>query len=531
MGRKLTNEEFLQKLKDLGRDDLEPLEQYIGTHTKIKFRCTKPECGHEWYMEPNCVTSMGQGCPKCGILKNIEAIKMSQDEFENKIGQINPSIIVIGQYTGSKNKVKVKCVNEECGYEWEAVPDSLYRGMKCPKCGEKNTTQLSDEEVNNRIQKANSQVRLKGNYTGWENKIKLECNNGHIWEEYLNGFLKNPYCPVCTDKRNLLIKGINDLATLRPDLVAYFKNKEEATNLTLGSNRKVKLICPDCGFEKEGTGYELASFGFRCPQCGDGVSYPNKFLRNFLTMMCVDYYPEWSADWCEGYRYDAMFKLSNKKYLVEVDGLQHKTGFMKNKKIANNDKIKDELAKDNGYTLIRIDCGISDPEFIYQKMKETLLAQLFDLENFDWQECGRRSEKSLMIEVCKYYNEHFNEPLLRISEIFKMNKETPPKYIKRGYKIGIVKVNPRRLCGSKIVSVFKDGNLLKTYISVTVCAQKFQEDFGVEGPNRDLISKLVLSSKSYQGYTFKYAETLADIAPDYNAEVDKMFNPTPSKQD
>ena len=91
MGRKLTNEGFLQKLKDLGRNDLEPLEEYAGTHTKIKFKCTKPECGNEWYMEPNCVISMGQGCPRCGALKNADANRLSQTEFEDKIKQLNPN--------------------------------------------------------------------------------------------------------------------------------------------------------------------------------------------------------------------------------------------------------------------------------------------------------------------------------------------------------------------------------------------------------------------------------------------------------
>ena len=36
MSKKLTNEEFLQKLEEQGRFDIQPLEEYINTHTKIK---------------------------------------------------------------------------------------------------------------------------------------------------------------------------------------------------------------------------------------------------------------------------------------------------------------------------------------------------------------------------------------------------------------------------------------------------------------------------------------------------------------
>lgn len=523
MGKKLTNEEFLQKLKDLGRDDIEPLEEYKGTHVKIKWKCTKESCQHEWYAEPNSIVNAGQGCPKCGILKSADSKRMTQKDFENKLKLINPNIKVIGKYTGSKNKVKVKCLNTECQHEWETTPDCLYRGEKCPICGERKTTLFTNEEVNNRIQKLNQNIHLKSNYTGWEDKIVLECDSGHSWEDCLRTFLNSPFCPFCDkEKRRLFIPGLNDLATTRPDLVQYLKDKEDSKKLTENSNKKIKLVCPNCGHEKDETLYHLSEYGFSCPICGDGISYPNKFIRNFLEMFNIDYVPEWNDDWCKNYRYDVMFELNNKKYLIEADGLQHKTGTIKGRKIKNNDDIKNKLAEENGYIVIRINCEISDPEFIYNNMKESLLSKLFDLDNFDWRECSRRSEKSLLIKVCEYYNNHFNEPLIKISKIFKIHKETTLVYLRKGYKIGIVNINPKRIGGSKIVSVYKDEKLLKNYISATICADNFKNDFGVK-ISKNNISKIILSDKCYQGYYFKYAETLDDITSTFNQEVDKYF--------
>ena len=62
MGNKLTNEQFLQKLKDLGRDDIEPLEEYKGSNKKILCRCKKHN--YEWKVTPDELYR-GSGCPKC----------------------------------------------------------------------------------------------------------------------------------------------------------------------------------------------------------------------------------------------------------------------------------------------------------------------------------------------------------------------------------------------------------------------------------------------------------------------------------
>ena len=67
MGKKLTNEEFLQRLKDLGRDDIKPLEEYKGMNIKIKFKCTNPECCYEWETTPAIICYNNYSCPKCAI--------------------------------------------------------------------------------------------------------------------------------------------------------------------------------------------------------------------------------------------------------------------------------------------------------------------------------------------------------------------------------------------------------------------------------------------------------------------------------
>ena len=59
-----TTESFKAKLIELGRKDIEVIGEYINNKTKIKVKCTKPECGYEWEGSPSSFLN-GTGCPIC----------------------------------------------------------------------------------------------------------------------------------------------------------------------------------------------------------------------------------------------------------------------------------------------------------------------------------------------------------------------------------------------------------------------------------------------------------------------------------
>ena len=133
MPRKLTNEEFLQKLKDLGRDDIEPLERYYNMHTKIKFRCTNKDCMHEWYAEPTNIIE-GNGCPKCKGKKISDKLTISHEEFMRRIeGKKNSNIEILGEYKNNNTLILVRCKKDNT-HVWEACPDDIRNGDGCPFC-------------------------------------------------------------------------------------------------------------------------------------------------------------------------------------------------------------------------------------------------------------------------------------------------------------------------------------------------------------------------------------------------------------
>lgn len=135
-------------------------------------------------------------------------------------------------------------------------------------------------------------------------------------------------------------------------MVKYFVNIEDTYMHTYSSNKKVLMKCPDCGYKKEMQIHALYRNGIACPQCGDGISYSEKFIFNLLKQLknknklnnFIWQYKKSNNEWCDKYKYDFYFEKNNEKYIIEVHGLQHykdNTNFkMSLKEVQENDKNK-----------------------------------------------------------------------------------------------------------------------------------------------------------------------------------------------
>ena len=85
------------------------------------------------------------------------------------------------------------------------------------------------------------------------------------------------------------------------------------------------------------------------PNCGDKVSYDEKFLSSILSQLKVDFATQLSKstfNWCDKYRYD--FYIPSLNMIIETHGIQHyeenKNWTMSLEEEQENDKIKKELA-------------------------------------------------------------------------------------------------------------------------------------------------------------------------------------------
>ena len=134
--KRLTTKEFIKKL-NLIKPNIEVIGGYKNQRTKIQVKCK--DCGHEWLANPSDLLS-GHGCPKCRYTNNSKRSRMSHEIFIERLSKINPHIIVLDQYITSQQKLTVKC--ELCQYTWMVKPNTLLNGIGCANCAglKKKTT-------------------------------------------------------------------------------------------------------------------------------------------------------------------------------------------------------------------------------------------------------------------------------------------------------------------------------------------------------------------------------------------------------
>ena len=247
-----STEDFVSELKSI-RDDIEILSNYAGSNAPIMCRCKK--CGHEWSPTPHSLLSQQSGCPKCaGSLKktteqfkkelekinpnievlgeygniqsNIECrckicghiwyprplgllngtgcpncyrmrpspIKKEASQFLEEISALNPDIEIVGDYSGSAERIAVRCV--KCGHEWNPTANSLLSGHGCPKCG--GALKKSTEQFVRDLDQVNPDVEVLGDYITSKTKIRCRCKLcGNEWSPTPNDLLRGRRCPKC----------------------------------------------------------------------------------------------------------------------------------------------------------------------------------------------------------------------------------------------------------------------------------------------------------------------------------------------
>ena len=441
--KRLTNEEFVNRMS-LINPDIEILGEYVNASTKVCCRCKI--CGHIWDGFP-CNLLRGTGCKKCSDKRLAETKLNDQESFINRLNDINPNIEILSQYQGIHKKVKCRCRID--GYEWEATPANLLKGKGCPKCSKR--IKRTHEQFVEEMKCINSNIIVLSRYENNSKKVKCKCLiDGHIWEAIPTNLLKGSGCPLCSNK--VVVRGINDIATTDPWMIPYLNDKEDAYKYTSQSNKSINFRCLDCGEVCKSIICNIYKRGFTCKICSDKISYPNKFGRAFLNQLPIDgFIPEYSPAWANNKRYDNYFEYNNKKYILEMDGEWHfKDNNLSGKSIEDaqfEDKLKDNMAKNNNITVIRIDCKKSEKEYISNNIKNSILQSIFNLSEIDWEICDEMASKNLI----KYISDIFNETndVGYICELLNMKKNNVQYYLKKGTTLGFCDYNGYLLTKNK----------------------------------------------------------------------------------
>ena len=356
---------------------------------------------------------------------------------------------------------------------------------------------------------------------------KIRCTScGHTFKRRTDSFEKGKKLCQCCDRNHVVKKGINDIATKRPDLVKYFCNKEDAYRYSVSSNVKIKAICPICKTTKEIEISKLSSCGLSCPTCGDGVSFPNKFMRNLLNNCGIDFIAEYCPDWSNGRKYD--FYLIKENIIIEMDGGQHfkdvdHWGGIDD--TIKNDEYKTNMAIEHGIKIIRINCNYTNIRTRFEEIRRSVensdISNIIDFKNkrIDWAIIEFYSSKSDLVRACEIKNEKPNFSSRDISCIIGVHYVTIERWLELGNKFGLCVYNKEaeKIKAKKEISKKSSKPLL--FVEKGILYRNSNECGKDLGIKTKIINLSCSSKKPTRGLHFKY---LKDLTPEeftyYNCE-------------
>lgn len=268
---------------------------------------------------------------------------------------------------------------------------------------------------------------------------KYTCNKCGWTEGWIveGNLIKNTGCSCCNGK--IAVLGINTIwDTDRWMCDDMGLDEEFAKTHTKWTHEKGEFTCKDCGEKRKvKTGHVINHKGIYC-SCGDGKSYPEKFMFSLLKQTKTYFNIEYSPEWTNGKRYD--FFIPSLNMIIETHGLQH---YCKNGRRScsrtlaeeqENDRYKEQLAKDNGIdNYIVIDCRYSELEWIKNSILNSKINELFDLSNIDWLKCEEYALKNIVKEACLCWNkDDFKKNTLLIANHLNISRNTAIEYLKKG---------------------------------------------------------------------------------------------------
>lgn len=506
-------QKYIDKIIEYNPFALLTTSEYINEHTDLEIYCTKHNINYHHSLK-NAMRH--NGCPGCKQDK-IDKKTFSQEEFERKVYLKNPHIKMLGKYAGQGSRILCECLIHHV--KFTPISQTLLDGCGgCSLCKKESCAKfrISSDNIKKNFHGLNPTLSIVDEEARLNTFVNVHCDicgcdfPKKITSPYISD--KPCSCNVCTNR--YIVKGFNDISTLRPDLIKYLKNKEDAYKYGPGFTAILLMACPDCGYEKYMRIEVLARQGFACPCCGDGISYPNKFVRSFIRQLNVDDIDfEYSPKWAKGYFYDCYFNYQGMKYVVEVDGVQHfkKTSNFKMslEKIQERDKEKDKLAQENQHVLIRIDAQKSKKNYLVESINNSLFVTMFDLTQIDWDKCDDIAMLNLAKEICFYAEKNMPNNYEDLCNTFNIGVDTIRTYLKQGIQYGWCDDRVLdRLSAKKRVNVYdRNNNLIYMFSSITECCECMsnicKEKYSINGIRRNLHGEI----DHYKDYIFKFAYT------------------------
>lgn len=385
MAKKYTQEEFLKKVKESNKNDIDYSEfVYDGNNKHGICKCNI--CGHVWKSIPMSLFN-GHGCPKCAIEYKARLLSRNQDELIKKYKEVhgNTYDYSLVKYVNDKTPIDIICKTHGV---FKQRPYNHLKGAGCPKCA-KSGVKLTQEEFLSRMSEKFPTIDFSNfKYVNCSTPGKCKCNVcGHEWEaNYMSLIHSRVGCPKCalksrTDKRK---------STLEDFLKKYnerFPNRKYdfSKSVYINALTYMDVICPKHGIFKSRPNDLLNGHG--CPKCNTSMLETD--IENILKDKNIKYIDRKSHDWFlnkkTNHPLTLDFYLPEKKIAIECQGRQHFEpvtdfgGDEEFEKIKSRDTLKKELCKEHGVKLIFY---LSEKNNKYMKEDDAYFNKIDDLIEF-----------------------------------------------------------------------------------------------------------------------------------------------------
>ena len=285
-----------------------------GSDKKVWWICKR---SHEW-KDSVCNRIKGRGCPYCSnhrVLKGFNdlkttAPKLASEWHPTKNGDLTPEMVT----AGSGKKVWWLCKRY---HEWKATVVDRNNGCDCPYCsgrivlkGFNDLATVNPELAAEWHQEKNEGLTPDMATKNSGKKVWWQCKQGHEWRATIDSRSKGAGCPYCAGHK--VLKGVNDLATVNPELAAEWHPTKNGVltpdMVTRSARKKVWWQC------KQGHDWQTTinnrSGGRGCPFCAG-----KKVLRGFNDLATVNHKlaAEWHPTKNGDLTPDNVTKSSNKK--------------------------------------------------------------------------------------------------------------------------------------------------------------------------------------------------------------------------
>lgn len=492
---RMSNKEFLNRVKNLVGNEYTFLEKYTRNNIKIKVRHNV--CNHIYSVTPDSFL-IGRRCPKC-----FGHIKLTPKEFKEKLDEKYgyDEYIPKEDYINSQSKINI--LHTKCGKIRKLKPNTILNGYNCPYCNESHKRRNHKEFIKEIFEEVldENEYTILNKFENVDTFMKIKHNKcGNVFEVSAKNLLihknnKDKYicCPYCSDRIKLTQKEVEDnvynLTNGEYSVVGKYKNNKEY----------LKIRHNKCGNIWDSNYNNFMTNKSRCPHCSSlqQQSSIELEIRDYLNSITNDKIIYNDRRILNGKELDIY--IPDKNIAIEFDGLYwHSDKFLDK----NYHLEKTNLCEEKGIHLIHI----FEDEWLYKKdiVKDLLLRNInpSKLTYIDSNECYikeiTKKDKNIFLKensIFKNYKSDINfgvftskkyydeEVLVSILSIKKLNNNN--------FKI----VNHTELCGYKI-----NFNFIFNY---------FKENYEY---NKIIISldKRYYSSKyNYVLYnTFKYYKTI-----------------------